>query len=144
MGLDVYAVRPTDERVVVVADAGPGVRWQGPPDPSVFEALPRWDGATRQGLWWPSDGDPVGTRGAVYADLVENAFAVSLYELLSPTEVSALASRVRAVVDGPAAGLAALDAGPEAGDDEASALLRALSTFLDAAAAQGCWLYPDY
>ncbi|MEU4311394.1 hypothetical protein [Nocardia sp. NPDC024068] len=153
MGLDVYAVRPSQERVTDMAafqqlQATPEEErgefgWLHPADLTPFHDLPR--DFAEGGLFWPSDGDPTGFRGQVYEKWVSDEFRMSLYDLFDPDDVRVLLERVDEWFDRADAGDAQVPLfGHDSDDGHALERVRAFAAFLRAAADQDLWFFPDY
>ncbi|MEV0108170.1 hypothetical protein AB0H42_17790 [Nocardia sp. NPDC050799] len=153
MGLDVYAVRPSQDRVIDNAafrrlqEMPPAERgefgWLRPAELEPFRELPR-EFATG-GLFWPSDGDPTGFRGQVYDEWVSDEFGLGLYELFDPEEVRGLLKRLDEWLVRAESGVVPVPLFGHDGDDGyALTRVRSLAAFLRAAAAQDLWLFPDY
>lgn len=153
MGLDVYAVRPSQSRVTDGAafrrlqDMAPEERgefgWLHPEEPEPFRELSR-EFATG-GLFWPSDGDPTGFRGQVYDGWISDEFGLSFYDLFDPEEVRGLLKRLDEWLVRAETGAVPVPLfGRDSDDGYALARVRSLAAFLRAAAAQHLWLFPDY
>lgn len=153
MGLDVYAVRPSQSRVIDSAafhrlqEMPPEERgefgWLPPEELEPFRALPR-EFATG-GLFWPSDGDPTGFRGKIYQEWISDEFGVGLYDLVDPEDVRDLLKRLDEWLGRANAGAVPVPLfGHDSDDGYALTRVRSLAAFLRAAAAQGLWLFPDY
>ncbi|MFI6313391.1 hypothetical protein ACIBEK_25100 [Nocardia fusca] len=153
MGLDVYAVRPSQDRVIDNAafqrlqEMPPEERgefgWLRPAELEPFRELPRE--FTTGGLFWPSDGDPTGFRGQVYDEWVSDEFGVGLYDLVDPEEVRGLLKRLDEWLVRAESGAVPVPLfGHDSDDGYALARVRSLAAFLRAVAAQNLWLFPDY
>lgn len=153
MGLDVYAVRPSQGRVTDMAafqqlqampeDERGEFGWMHPDEMEPFQELPR--DFSLGGLFWPSDGDPTGFRGKVYEQWVSDEFGVSLYDLFDPGDVRDLLERVREWFGRVDSGEATVPLfGHDSDDGHARTRVRSLAAFLEAAVAQELWLFPDY
>jgi hypothetical protein len=153
MGLDVYAVRPSQDRVIDNAafqrlqEMPPEERgefgWLRPAELEPFRELPRE--FTTGGLFWPSDGDPTGFRGQVYDEWVSDEFGVGLYDLVDPEEVRGLLKRLDEWLVRAESGAVPVPLfGQDSDDGHALTRVRSLAAFLRAVAAQNLWLFPDY
>ncbi|MFI1464164.1 hypothetical protein [Nocardia carnea] len=153
MGLDVYAVRPSQSRVsdraafqqiqAMPAEERGEFGWLHPDDLEPFDELPR--DFAQGGLFWPSDGDPTGFRGQVYEKWVSDEFGLSLYELFDPDDVRGFLERLDEWLGRAEAGDAEIPSfGADSDDGYALTRARSLAAYLGAAAAQDLWLFPDY
>ncbi|GGL19795.1 hypothetical protein [Nocardia jinanensis] len=153
MGLDVYAVRPSQSRVTDsgafrrLQEMSPAERgefgWLHPAELEPFHELPR-EFATG-GVFWPSDGDPTGIRGQVYDEWVSDEFGLSLYELFDPEDVRGLLRRLDDWLERAGNGEVTVPLfGHDSDDGYALSRVRSLVAFLRATAAQELWLFPDY
>ncbi|NKY57470.1 hypothetical protein [Nocardia flavorosea] len=139
MGLDVYAVRPSQSRVSDMAafqqiQAMPAEErgefgWLHPDDLEPFDELPR--DFAQGGLFWPSDGDPTGVRGQVYEKWVSDEFGLSLYELFDPDDVRGFVERLDEWLGRAEAGEAEIPVlGADSGDGYALTRVRSLGAYL--------------
>jgi hypothetical protein len=117
--------------------------WLPPRDLGPFTELPRDFGVG--GLFWPSDGDPSGFRGQIYAEQLSDALGVSLYEPFDPMGVRALLGQLDERLARAEEGAAAVPLfGRDVDDGYALTRMRSLTAFVRAAAEQELWFYPDY